>query len=810
MRSTSQSNVPHPFISSESTLTHCVHCGEECQETRVSPEALPFCCAGCMSVYEILRSSGMCEYYDLDQAAGVSQRGPRRERLLYDVLDDPETAARYTDYSDGQITRVRLLIPGMHCTSCVWLLEQLQRLDPGIVSSRVDLLRKTVQVEFNIAETNLKKIVILLSSVGYEPLLGQEGRQRGLQEQRVKATRSLYLRLGLAGFAAGNAMMIGLATYVAGSNGLGPALSFMFAALSIGLCVPVYFYAAAPWLTSAISSIRNRSINLDVPVALGITTLFVRSIIEIATAGGEGFLDSFAGLVFFLLIGKLFQQRSFDAVSFDRSVRSYFPLSVRRESRGSIDVIPIDALRAGDMMFVRNGEIVPSDSVLMSEIGYVDYSFVTGESVPVECTSGSMLYAGGKVVGGALRLTATRPASQSYLASLWEQTASRTPRSSYLNFSDQFGRWFTVGTISVALVAAIFWMPDVHSSLNVFTAVLIIACPCALTLAAPITYGTAMGALGKIGIYIKNIGVLRELQRVTTVVFDKTGTVTTSTNDVSFEGRALTKHEEDAIRAVAAHSTHPISRSIAQRASPVGVVDHVVEEVGQGITGRYFCLEVAIGSALFIQRITSQDINSVDGTYVAIGGRIVGRYVIRSHVRDGMKAMVEAIRKQGLETILLSGDTGRDAEVLADMFEPAKMKFHSTPQEKVNRIEQLQRKKSHVLMVGDGLNDVSAMAMANVSIAVTTDTSTLAPASDLVLTSARLVDLPALLTYSNTLNRLIWATLLCTMVYNVAGLTLAVSGILTPVSTAILMPASSLLVIGISVFGAKVLSRRIS
>ncbi|MBK9183311.1 MAG: heavy metal translocating P-type ATPase [Ignavibacteria bacterium] len=787
----------------------CTHCGEPCADHSISDGAHTFCCTGCRSVYDILSSNGMCEYYTFDGASGVPQRGPQRDRSVYEVLDDAATAARFIDFSNGSITRARLALPGMHCASCVWLLEQLQRFDQGIRSSRVDLMRKTVEVEYDPSRTGLKAIAILLSSLGYEPLLSSEGTEHDRDAERREATRKIYLRLGVAGFAAGNVMMISIARYMAGDTGMDQTLVRLFSLLSIGLSIPVYFFSASPWLSSALASLRRRVVNLDVPVALGITTLFVRSIVDIVSGGGEGFLDSFAGLVFFLLIGRLFQQKAFDAVSFDRTVRSFFPLSVRREQKGVEAVVPIDAVRTGDVMIVRNGEVIPADAVLMSATGYVDYSFVTGESVPVECTSGSMIYAGGKVVGTAVRLTATRPVSQSYLASLWERTASRTPRSSYMKLSDRFGLWFTVGTLLVAAAGALFWLPNVALAVNVFTAVLIIACPCALTLAAPITLGTAMGLLGRSGMYIKNIGVLLELKNANTVVFDKTGTLTSSRHDVVYHGKPLTASEHEAIEAVASHSAHPVSQSIARMSSARSTADVVVEDVGRGVRGRSNGHTVVIGSFSYLsEELGDETIAVAEGTAVAVDGMLAGRFVMRSHVREDVPMMVHGLRSNGIQTRLVTGDTDRDADVLRSVFADEEMHFRATPGEKVEAVEALRSRGASVLMVGDGLNDVSAMAAADVSIAVTDETSTLAPASDLVMPAQRLSDLPGLLTYTHELTRVISSALWFTMAYNAVGISLALAGILTPVITAIMMPLSSLLVVGMSVGGARLYARR--
>ncbi|MBU3741351.1 MAG: heavy metal translocating P-type ATPase, partial [Candidatus Kapabacteria bacterium] len=380
----------------------CHHCGDPCRDDTVTDGVHAFCCSGCKSVFQILQSHDMCEYYDLDSRAGVSMKGIGGDE--YAVLDDVEIERQFVEFEGNGIRRLRFETPTMHCASCVWLLEQLDRLDTGIVRSQVDLMRKLVRVDIDPARTSSRAVAGLLASIGYRPLIRPEG-ARGTSA----ATRSVYLRLGVAGFAAGNVMMFSIARYFAGPDGMATSLVTLFDVLSIALSVPVLLYGASPWWRSAWGALRQRTINLDVPVALGILVLFVRSVADILLGQSEGFLDSFTGLVFFLLIGRLFQQKAFDAVSFDRTYRSFFPLSVRVLRKGIESTIRVDNVRVGDTVIVRNQEVIPCDAVLLSNAGYVDYSFVTGEQMPVECVEGGTVYAGGKVVGRRLRMTVTKP-----------------------------------------------------------------------------------------------------------------------------------------------------------------------------------------------------------------------------------------------------------------------------------------------------------------------------------------------------------------------------------------------------------------
>lgn len=790
-----------------STSVVCAHCGDPCPDTSIRLEEKVFCCTGCRSVYEILQTHNLCDYYALDERAGVTMRSSRFDPAFYAVLDEPAVLSRFTEYAGDHTVMLRFEVPGMHCASCVWLLDQLHKFDAGILRSDVDFLRKTVRIEIDTERTKPSSVAQLLSSLGYEPLINIEGNEVNVDQQRRSAIRGLYMRIGVAGFAAGNVMMISISRYLAGYGGMTPALETLFSVLSIVLSVPVLVFSASPWYRSAIGALKFRRINLDVPVALGISVLFIRSVTDILTGAGEGFLDSFAGLVLFLLVGRLFQQKAFDAVSFDRTYRSFFPLSVRVERKGVIEVLPIDQVRIGDVLLIRNSEVVPCDSVLLSPLAYVDYAFVTGESLPVEHAEGQIIHAGGKVVGTAARLTATKNVSQSYLASLWERVGTRRPRRTYLDLSDRFGARFTYGAIGIAIAGFLAWLPDLPMAINVLTAVLIIACPCALTIAAPVTLGTAMARLGMRGIYVKEPGTILELTEPAVVAFDKTGTLTEPEHRLVIDPATSAHRFWPLVQALAAHSTHPISRSISGEHAGQEI-DHVQEVTGRGITGMVDGHRVAIGSYDLVKtevQNSGVDLDPAAAAYAAVDGELVGALKVEPRLRDGIDTLVSSLRRIA-SVRLISGDTDRDRGVFARLFRNDEMLFQQGPDQKVAAIEQAH--SGRVIMVGDGLNDAAAMASADASIAVSDGTSTLVPACDVVMKATELKNLPKLLWYARTMTNVIKTNLIFTVFYNVLGLSLALAGVLTPVITAILMPVSSLIVIGMSVGGARWFARR--
>ena len=310
-----------------------------------------------------------------------------------------------------------LSIPTIHCASCVWLLEQLWRFEPGVVRAEVDLLRRAVHVEFRSDETTLRRVAETIASLGYEPAITiEDGRLA-----RPPAIRRLYLQLGVAGFAFGNIMLFSIPRYANGGP-LEGGFQRLFDVLNILFALPVLLFSASDYFRIAWRAVRTRVMALEVPLALGLAVLFGRSLVDIASGRGEGFMDSFAGLVFFLLIGRLFQHKAFDRIAFDRTFRSFLPLSVQTERDGEPTAMPIEQLRSGDRIRVRPLEVVPADSALLDEAGIVDYAFITGEQTPVAVERGQTVRAGGRVVGRALRLRVPCDVTHSQLASSVDQS----------------------------------------------------------------------------------------------------------------------------------------------------------------------------------------------------------------------------------------------------------------------------------------------------------------------------------------------------------------------------------------------------
>jgi P-type Cu+ transporter len=786
---------PSPaFASPPETAAVCHHCGDPCADDGVTTDAGTFCCTGCASVFALLQAHALTQFYACAPGAGVSQRaGASRPRDRFTALDDPDVAQRFIESNDGTFVHATFSVPSLHCASCLWLLEQLWRFDEGIGRSEADLMRRTVRVAFRPDRTSLRAVAERLASLGYEPVLDAE-RPAG---RMPAARRTLYLKLGLAGFAFGNMMLFSIPRYANGAP-LEPAFQGLFDTLNVLLAIPVLLYSASGFFASAWQALRVRAVTLDVPVALGLTVLFTRSLADIVTRSGEGYLDSFAGLVFFLLIGRLFQQAAFDRIAFDRTVRSFLPLSVRVLTDGRQTLTRLEDVAPGDVILVRPQEVVPADARLLDPRGRIDYAFVTGEQAPVTVGAEALVSAGGRVVGESLRLEVLRRVSHSRLAELWNHPVfSERPSHWITTIANRFGHWFTVGAIGLAAIGFAAWWPDMRMAVQVATAVLIIACPCALTLAAPITLGTALTRLGQAGCYLKEGAVALDMSRVDTIAFDKTGTLTTAEALAVTERHGLRPPDWALVRRLAAESVHPVSRALAGREDVHGEVSNVGEAPGLGITGSVNGHAVAIGSAALVACAAHTPVEALPGrTHVAVDGR-VGWVRLTAPERPGMAGAASGLAAS-FETWLLSGDDPSDAPRWRDAFGEA-MRFGLSPDDKLAAVRDRQQAGRRVLMVGDGLNDAGALAAADVGMAVSDDTACLVPACDVVIRGDQLPQLPGLLRYARRARHVILLCFAVSVIYNVLGIGLALGGYLTPLVTAILMPVSSLTVVGLSV-----------
>jgi Cu+-exporting ATPase len=774
----------------------CFHCGDACV-TQINFEEHTFCCVGCKNVYELLSSNNLCSYYDIENTPGVTQRTPVLVST-FAYLDDEKVARQLLQYCDDKIAKVTFFIPTMHCSSCIWLLENLYKINPNVTLAKVNFLKKELHISFNPKETGLRQIVTLLSSLGYEPAISLNNLEKNVKKDE---NRRLSYQIGVAGFCFGNIMLISFPEYFGLDSFTKGTFSKLFGYINLVLSLPVFFFSALDYFKAAWAGIRKKFISIDVPLALGILVMFTRSTYEVLSGHGIGWFDTHAGLVFFLLIGKWFQQKTFDTLSFERDYKSYFPVAVTVIKDSQEVTVPVTALAIGDRIKIRNNELIPSDSILLNGVAQVDFSFVTGESDPVKKVVGEIIYAGGRQKGATIELEISKKVSQSYLTQLWNNDAfAKNAASSIQSFQQVVSKYFTIALLVVAFGSAAFWMVVNPSlSLNAFTAVLIIACPCALALSSPFALGTAMRVLGRNKFYIKSTAVVEQMAHMDTMVFDKTGTLTQpSASSIMFFGDELTVEQQQIISAVVSQSIHPLSQKIKTYLGTQNTpaVSAYTETAGKGIEAEVNGLKVLVGSRSFVGADVHNNANNLaTRVYIKINQKLIGFFEMEQGYRKGLSEVLSQLNP-GFKQYLLSGDNDKERNNLKVYFkQDENMLFNQTPADKLNFIQSLQQQNKKVVMIGDGLNDAGALKAAHVGISVTENTAHFSPASDVIMDAEVFGNFPKYFAFSKNTLKVIHASFVISLMYNIVGLSFAVQGTLSPLFAAVLMPISSVTVI---------------
>jgi Cu+-exporting ATPase len=781
----------------DSTVTSsrivCYHCGENCATEKIIADNKHFCCEGCKMVYGLLNQNGLCEYYDLNHQPGSNQRiQARKDKFVF--LDNEKIQQQLISFEDEKQTHVTFYLPQIHCSSCLYLLENLHKLNAGIISARVNFTRREVSIVFDHRLVSLRSTAELLNNIGYEPYISLHD----LQHKPPRIKKRMIYQLGVAGFCFANIMLLSFPEYL-GLEDAEKGLQQAFRALNVLLALPVFFFSAQPFFAAAWSGLKHRFLNIDAPIALAILVTFTRSLYEVLTGTGAGYFDSMSGIVFFMLLGRILQDKTYQQLSFDRDYTSYFPIAVTVMKDGKEIPTALPDIKPGDTLLIHSQELIPADGILTKGKAAVDYSFVTGESIPVQKEMGELLYAGGKQTGQSIELLVIREVAQGYLTKLWlRDEFKQSPQEKSISFVHLLSRWFTVIVFTIALLAAVYWgFTDSSKIWNVITAVLIVACPCALLLSNSFTNGNVLRILGRNHFYLRGAQAIEEIANANSIVFDKTGTLTTTKEqDIVYEGRPLPLSLQQAVTALAAQSNHPLSKAITQYFNVKSRfrVEGFREVTGKGVEAYVNAQLITLGSSEHVTGIPARE-NTGTAIFLAVDSEFYGFFRIKNRYRDCVPQLITELGKHHRLSVL-SGDNSAERLYLQQLMgEEALLLFRQQPEDKLHFIHQQQLKGHKVMMIGDGLNDAGALRQSNVGIAITEDTNNFTPASDAILEAAQLPKLPLFIRLCIANKHIVLASFVLSILYNVIGIYFAVQGVLSPLIAAILMPASSLSIV---------------
>lgn len=672
-------------------------------------------------------------------------------------------------------------VPAIHCAACIGTIERHFAGLRGVQNARVNATQKRVTVHSSLPDS---QVVAELKSLGYDayPL-----DQAALSTNHDPVGRDLILRMGVAGFAMMNVMLLSVAVW----SGASDATRDLFHLISAAIALPAVIFSARPFFDHAAQALRAGRLNMDVPISLAIALAAGMSLYESLHGGAHAYFDAALSLTFFLLIGRYLEHRTKSAArSAAAELAALEVHTANRHVGGRIETVPVSALRVGDRIVVNAGVRVPVDGTLLSGSGYTDRSFLTGESEPVAQAQGAALCAGEINLGGPFEMTATAIGTDTRLSRIAAlvETAENT-RNSYTSLADKAARIYAPAVHLLATASFLGWLVydgDLRHALNVAIAVLIITCPCALGLAVPAVSTAAISRLYKMGFLVKSGTALERLAGVETVVFDKTGTLTAP--EFSFELGALSDDQQCILKGLASHSSHPLSKAIAMSLQDVegAQIEALVEHPGAGIRGLYHGQPVALGRASWLG-------TQGDGLALCMGGK-THRLPHSQTVLRGASSLASDLGALHIQPQIISGDSEAKTAALALALGFERWLSRVSPEDKAAHIKSLSTHQP-VCMVGDGINDTAALAHATVSIAPGTALDATRNAADVVMLGDALGRVPLMVQIARKAVLLSKQNFGIAVLYNLIAVPIAIAGFATPLMAALAMSASSITVL---------------
>ncbi|RYZ02431.1 MAG: heavy metal translocating P-type ATPase [Myxococcales bacterium] len=794
----------------ELVVASCAHCASPLPAGKRGGSSPAFCCEGCRAVFELVHASGLSGYYRYLEPNGANVAPTVVSGRRYQELDDPSFRSQHVRSVPGEQEAAELLLEGVHCSACVWLVERVGRVVPGVTSSRLDLSRSVVELTWDPKQTSLSAIARGLSSLGY----GAHAVGESLAKLVRVRDRELLLRLGIAGAAAGNVMLMALALYSGAFSGMESTYQALFRWASLGIATPAVFWCGAVFLRGGWAAVRTRAPHMDLPISIGILTGYVGGAVSTFSGRGEIYFDSLCTLIFLLLVGRYLQQSHHRRSTGQSELLLALAPQTARLVEGEVErEVPANAVAPGAVVRVGASERIPVDGVVLRGSASVDTSLLTGEPMPAEVGVSDRVYAGTTCQGGDLWLRTESAGTETRLGRLMASVAdTQQRRAPIVRLADRVAGHFVLGILAVAAVTLGVWLhlnPGVAVDHTV--ALLVVTCPCALGMATPLAVSVALRRAAQGGVLFKGGEFVEELARPGVIVFDKTGTLTLGqpellawVGDVEWQAP---------LRALEAHSGHPLARSI-QRAFPENAlrVEQLRDLPHGGITGSIDGRQLLVGSPALVQSelghlppwaeklVQTHAGAGLTPVVLAASGVVRAVLAFGDRVRPEAKGQLAQLTKLGYVLEIASGDHQRVVDSVArELGIPvAAARGQMSPEAKLERVSKLRARGERVVMIGDGVNDAAAMAAATVGFAVHGGAETCLKAADVFATRPGLAPVYDAVLGSRRTLAAIRRGIVMSLAYNVVGVALAVMGVLSPLLAAILMPLSSISVVSLA------------
>jgi Cu2+-exporting ATPase len=808
-------------MGNSSTPTHCFHCGLPVADGLninivYRGEEKPMCCHGCEAVAEAIINSGMDDFYKYR-----TNNPEKPEELIPDFLqqlkayDTPSVQQKFVSETDDEnILEVSLILEGITCAACVWLNEKhLNSLD-GVLSANINYSNHRALVRWDNSKIQLSEILESISRIGYlaHPY-DPEQHQRILEKERKQQIK----RLGLSGLLGMQVMIFAVAMYTGNWWGMDDSFKQSFRWISLALTLPILLYASSVFFKAAYRDIINKRIGMDVPISLGIAIAFSASLSNTVAGSGEVYFDSVAMFTFFLLSARFFEMGARKQTSeATEALLNLKPTIATRlidyhDRRSStIDAqenISVSELNIGDYLLVRPGEVIPSDGQIVHGISGVNESLITGESLPVTKNINDNVIGGSTNTENPLILQVNKLDKDSVLSSIHRLIDdAQQAKPAIAKFADKIARWFVTVLLIVSAIVACYWyFTDATRWLEITIATLVVSCPCALSLATPTAITVASGQLARIGLLPKRTHALETLAHATDFVFDKTGTLTEG--KIKLEDILLIddhginqQRAHDIAASLEANSEHPIAKALLANQPSLLPVDKLKHTTGQGIQGIIDGTEWYLGNDAFIQQHGVSCDNNVEPDdaskiYLAHKQQCIAVFILSDTIRAEAKSLINNLHTAHKTTHLMSGDRDDNTQKISKQLGIRHALGNLRPENKLQKVNELQKQGAIVVMTGDGVNDAPVLAGANLSIAMGKGTQLAATTADMILISNNIGHIFHGYQIAKKTLHIIRQNLSWALLYNVVAIPAAATGHVEPWLAAIGMSASSLVVV---------------